>query len=55
MSTAQALSAPPEQSYDQLQAHREQEQRQANQQQPNDNPAHTQQAEQAQHGTSPGR
>jgi hypothetical protein len=55
MSTAQALSAPPEQSYDQLQAHREQEQRQANQQQPNDNPAHSQQAEQAQHGMSPGR
>ena len=54
-STAQALSAPPEQSYDQLQAHREQEQRQANQQQPNDNPAHSQQAEQAQHGMSPGR
>ncbi|WP_152980636.1 XVIPCD domain-containing protein [Stenotrophomonas ginsengisoli] len=53
MSTAQALSAPAEQSYDQLQAHREQEQRQANQQQPNDNPAHTQQAEQAQYGQSP--
>lgn len=27
--------------------------RQANQQQPNDNPAHTQQAEQAQYGQSP--
>lgn len=55
MSTAQALSAPAEQSYEQLQAHREQEQRQASQQQPNDNPAHTQQAEQAQHGLSPAR
>ncbi len=55
MSTAQALSAPAQQSYDQLQAHREQEQRQANQQLSNDNPAHTQQAEQAQHGLSPAR
>lgn len=55
MSTAQALSAPAEQSYDQLQAHREQEQRQASQQPSNDNPAQAQQAEQAQRGMSHAR
>ena len=54
MGTAEALSAPADQSYEQLQVHREMQQRQANQQPSVDNLSQTQVAEQAQHRGSPG-